>query len=82
MRLLPSLGNFLNVVHARDVQVTGRVSMGKISSSWPVRATDRWLCFLNHLLYCVDGALLPWKRFFFSFFNSHPATQSFHHLTL
>lgn len=50
---------FLNTDRGPDVRVTSQFSVGKITSSWLVRATDWLVLFLNHLSYCVDRALLP-----------------------
>lgn len=71
---------FLNMGHARDVSVTGRFSAGG-GNYRQLASQSNWLValFLNHLLSCVDRAVLAWKRFFF--FYSHPA-QSLHHFTL
>lgn len=82
LRLLPSLGNFLNGGHARAVQATGRFSVGTISSSWLVRATDGWLFFKPFVVLCRRSFIALEKFFFFFFFYSHPASQSFHHLPL
>lgn len=70
---------FLNRGHARDVRETGRFSAGGGNYRQLARQSN-WLValFLNHLLSCVDRAVLAWKRFFF--FYSHPA-QSLHHFT-
>lgn len=71
---------FLNMGHARDVRVTGRFSAGG-GNCGQLASQGNWsvALFLNHLLSCVDRAVLAWKRFFF--FYSHPA-QSLHHFTL
>lgn len=68
----------LTTDHPHDVRVTGGFNAGKISGQ--LASQNNWsvALFLNHLLCCVDTALLPWKRFFFC---THPA-QSFHHFTL
>lgn len=70
---------FLNRGHAHDVRKTGRFSAGGGNYRQLARQSN-WLValFLNHLLSCVDRAVLAWKRFFF--FYSHPA-RSLHHFT-
>lgn len=70
MRLLPSLGNFLNVGHARAVQATGRFSVGTVSSSWLVRATDGWLFFKPFVVLCRRSFIALEKIFFFFFLLS------------